>query len=700
MKKITLISFFAITVIFSCKKDKITDPDVIRPDAKTLIASITSGLATADSVSSFTNALKSISLSANDVAEGLTVFAPLNTGLASNRVSRVGGVALKTGSKSGNAIAEGGPGSSVSITDSVLKDHIIKGLFKLTDLTNGKLLTSLSGKQLKVTRSADTIWINGIQIGGKQIIENSNEVVYAVKSLLSNTTVSDGLQTTSIEITVWDATKWSTTKPKGEVAVGASVMLYSTQKNYADSIAAYTQQSNAEGKAIFKSITPGTYYVKVSFNGKGNIFSRSATKQNGLYTGYASAGIFQTEAEIAAAPQQTGAAVGKIKWLDANQDGKVDSLDRVTLPYENAAAVNGILKKLEVTIGDATVIGGSMTEQQFTAGLLAAETDIAAWHKDLVLLDGVLSHDAEVDSLPAALQAKYRPIGNFSFGASSAAIAQIWESAYQQISALNTLEAKAPAALSRRLEKLARLKATRAYVYLQLTTYFGEVPLLENGKTDDLVRANKQAIYNFIAAELQSASDALPQTVSGQQDLNAFSVKSLLAKASLLDKNYAKTAEYTEAVINSGKYSIVLPAEIFSATSKEIIWNNSTNLNADVKRYFYNRPSLPYIRLAEIYFANAEANLALGNTTKAQASFSILIQRSGLQTTPVETSGLRAFWLREMKREGSSFANLLRWGTASQQLGRWGFNAAKNNLLPIPQSVLAKNPRITQNIGY
>src|SRR5690606_22252686 len=125
------------------------------------------------------------------------------------------------------------------------------------------------GKQLKITRSADTVWINGIRIGGKEIVSTENETVYTVKSSLSATNPTDDLQSTSLEITVWDASKWSTAEPKGRPAT-ALVTLFRSQLDYANNSPAYPSIATVQGKAVFRHITAGTYYIAVNADGLSN----------------------------------------------------------------------------------------------------------------------------------------------------------------------------------------------------------------------------------------------------------------------------------------------------------------------------------------------------------------------------------------------------------------------------------------------
>lgn len=691
MKKTLLIAIVFIISLVSCKKNEtpVPDPEVRKPDV--LIKDITTSLSGADSISTFTDALKTLKLSAEDVAQGLTVFAPLNeTNVAQTaRLSKIAGL---VNAKSGHSVSVTA-NSPLGLTDSVLRDHIVKGIFRLTDLTDGKILTGLSGKQLKVSKSGDEIWINGVQIGGKQIVSTNNEVIYVVKTVLSGTTITDDLQSTSLEITVWDASKWTVAKPKGEVAANANVELYKTQKDYADSIPAYVTTSNGQGKAIFKSIVPGIYYIKVLSEGKSNIFNK--VRQEGFIYGFANTGIFQTQVEVNAAPTQNGAEPGGFKWQDSNQDGIINDNDRIKLPYENATAINGILKKVEVTIGLYKVLVPKLTEQEFLTAFTQVENNVANWQKRLAVVDGLLSHEAVIDSIPLAFRSSYEALGTFAFTPSNAGITQIWQDGYAAITTLNNLQQKAPITMTSRAEKMNRLKATRAYIYLQLLTYFENIPLAQEG--GNLVNTNKTAVINFINAELESAADSLSLAPSGAANLNGLSVKVLQARIALLEKKYAKAADLTTAIINSSQYALANLGAQFNTGSSEIIWDNSANIDLNVKTYFYNRPTLPYLRLTEVYLISIEANLGLNNIPAAQIKYNPLVQRLS-KTGTVSQSVLRGLWKSEMRREGVGFANMIRWET-TQSLNEFGFTA-KNVRLPIPLSVVQANPGIVQNAGY
>lgn len=60
------------------------------------------------------------------------------------------------------------------------------------------------------------------------------------------------------------------------------------------------------------------------------------------FYGYTLDGIFQNAAEVAAAPTQTGAAVGRFRWKDINGDKKIDDNDKGVIGDPNPKLVYGI----------------------------------------------------------------------------------------------------------------------------------------------------------------------------------------------------------------------------------------------------------------------------------------------------------------------------------------------------------------------
>ncbi|GAC1313480.1 MAG: TonB-dependent receptor [Mucilaginibacter sp.] len=78
--------------------------------------------------------------------------------------------------------------------------------------------------------------------------------------------------------------------------------------------------------------------------------------------GYKTAGLFQSQAEVDAAPTQIGAGPGRIRYVDINHDGKIDANDQTwigtTLPaLEYGARIDLTYKKFDLSIFGSGVAG-------------------------------------------------------------------------------------------------------------------------------------------------------------------------------------------------------------------------------------------------------------------------------------------------------------------------------------------------------
>lgn len=142
---------------------------------------------------------------------------------------------------------------------------------------------------------------------------------------------------------------------------------------------------------------------------------------------------------------------------------------------------------------------------------------------------------------------------------------------------------------------IAEAKFIRAFAYFQLAINFGDVPLITSyiGSTSANViyqRSPVSAIYAQILTDLIAAAAVLPQTYSGADLGRATSgaAYTLLAKASLYQKNYADTRKYCEIVINSGKYSLATNfAENFSQDHE---YNQEAVFQIGYISGIYNKP--------------------------------------------------------------------------------------------------------------
>ncbi|PAC27215.1 TonB-dependent receptor [Flectobacillus sp. BAB-3569] len=76
--------------------------------------------------------------------------------------------------------------------------------------------------------------------------------------------------------------------------------------------------------------------------------------------GYKTAGLFQSQAEVDAAPQQVGAAPGRIRYVDINNDGKIDDLDRTWIGTTLPALEYGIRFDMTYKNFDLSLFGSGI----------------------------------------------------------------------------------------------------------------------------------------------------------------------------------------------------------------------------------------------------------------------------------------------------------------------------------------------------
>ncbi|WP_285009381.1 fasciclin domain-containing protein [Pedobacter faecalis] len=327
------ILFLGLAILFGtgCNKPAPALPYNMR-DPKVMIQTVVKGLAGADSVRIFREALSNLSLSAEETADGITVLPPLNGEMAQgNMVGREAG-------------------KLTELTANALKDHIIKGVYNQYELHNGRTFTTLSGKTLKISRRADTVWVNGIQIGRKQAVLTDDQAIHIIKRAITPSNINDPLETTTFDITVWDSSEWSPQHPKGKTVEGALVELYKTQLDFTAGKLAYKTLTGNNGLAHFPKLKPGRYYIHTEMAGKSNVWVKR-TYEGPILAGPAIKGIFQSDAEAAGAPTQEGPVAGNLRWIDLNGDNKIDVSDYFSMPYENFGTIDGLTRKADITIG-------------------------------------------------------------------------------------------------------------------------------------------------------------------------------------------------------------------------------------------------------------------------------------------------------------------------------------------------------------
>lgn len=650
--------------LFACSKKDTQTTQSTEPVAVTEVSAYLAGV---DSLSEFETAFKKITISTAEASGGLTIFAPGNETIGSYDIG------AKT---KGN-----------DLPDSIIKSHIVKGVFKAADLTDGKQLTTLSGKVFTVKVIDGKIYVNGVLItirDGKA----GNQVVHCIAKML---TTSPG----GTNVTVYDATKWSPNSPSGQLLAGATVNLYLTTAEYQNNTPSFTAITNNDGVAHFTGLPVATYFVVVKKEALSNIWPDA----NGN-TYVSTDSVFQTQTEVdAQMPLQYGYTIGDFRFADLNMDGIINTNDKGVAPPRTIVVNEGEISAQKILIGypKNSIMKLFTTLADAQTSLNSVITQVGVVHKSLVMLDGMMSDDADCSAL-----AGWCAYDQFTFTATDSKIANIWGQEYSSITSLNRIIQSLPQ-IGDTSVIAAQARALRAYAYLELATYFGGLPVTNDLTVPSSISRKSLAdTYAFIENELRIALNTLPAT--GDVHVVTKGVaKTLLARIAIVKGNFSVAGNYAGEVIQSN-YSLVDSTQIYaSATSSEIVWDLSGTYPADFLTY-WNHSICPVARIAELWLIDAEADIALGNLTGAASSINLIRDRSGMpaltMTNPDEArTALKDTYQKEFFKEGFRFASLVRWGLAAEVLTSKGYQSYRS-LLPIPANVLVNSPNMVQNPGY
>ena len=148
--------------------------------------------------------------------------------------------------------------------------------------------------------------------------------------------------------------------------------------------------------------------------------------------------------------------------------------------------------------------------------------------------------------------------------ANSPALNALWSAGYQNIypanlaiEKLSQSESLSPAV---KTSLSAEAKFLRAYLYLQLSNLFSDLPLIEQTnytQTSQLPSTSRAQLLRFIISDLQEAATILPDRVDPEKiRANRWSAKALLARAYLYNGQYQLAEKAASEVIESNKYSL------------------------------------------------------------------------------------------------------------------------------------------------
>ncbi|WP_298736907.1 RagB/SusD family nutrient uptake outer membrane protein [uncultured Chitinophaga sp.] len=517
--------------------------------------------------------------------------------------------------------------------------------------------------------------------------------------------------TTTLEVQVYNTLNWSPSQPYGTLEPAVTVQLFKTRESFNGNAPAYSQTTDANGKATFAKIDTGLYYIIARNENASNLVD--ATLKDGVYIGYLADSLYQTAEDVAAGPVNSYGRPGNFMLADLNADGKIDASDKTVLPAQSVAVAANATSTKRILIGklenrpDPNFANEAAVNEAVQRSLVS----LSKWHELQVLLDAVYTDDYDCEGLGA----DWCAINSYTeLNPDNSVVTQFWKDGFQLVSQLNRIiiytdKIQDPNMTAAEKEMvISRASGLKEYIYFQLLTYFEAVPLLDS--IDMPVTANNNAstdeIVNFMS-HLSAIAGRLPVT---DPVFNTNASLALLAKI-YMKYGYYRNAAIAAGIVAVGPYELLADtSSIFTqAANKEIIWNTSGSLQTlPLQTLFKRGQFLPEIRLAEVTFMEAEIAFETGDLPNSVDKLNKLLQR---ENRPLITysadpgfrdvlrEAIYTSFTRHMRLEGLRFEALKRWNRLTPVLEPLGFND-RNKALPIPNEILIQYPNMHQNVGY
>lgn len=161
-----------------------------------------------------------------------------------------------------------------------------------------------------------------------------------------------------------------------------------------------------------------------------------------------------------------------------------------------------------------------------------------------------------------------------------------WADIYKQIYSVNlAIEGirGSKAQLLNRSQWLGESLVTRAFLYFNLVTLFGDVPLTTTSDFNHnnvIARSPSAEVYAQIVKDLIEAQSLLSNdykdgsgnTTADRGRPNKFAATALLSKVYLYQKDWSNAEIQANAVLNNSNYQLAPVSSTFVTTSKETIW--------------------------------------------------------------------------------------------------------------------------------
>lgn len=455
------------------------------------VKEIVSALEENDEISDFVEVLKTVNVADLEEDE-LTVFAVRNSSAAMSR--------------------------SAALDSTSVKRHTAKGRYGKVDLTDGKVLESISGESLYVTRTGEDIYINGVVIEG-EAIQAGNSYVYVVPEVMEQQSEPVNVYVTTINVYAINQGN-SSESPLKDVAVVVN-------KVGKDSLGIYTK---GDSLGVWKTDEQGQVVIKHTENQI--VFNVYKADYSDKYDNYLLAGVDNA---------------GKFMYVDLNADGMHTKEDKVDFELPYYVGYVDDVKSSTKTVYMTTDIA----EPEVSEELPDADSVRVAW-KDV--LTDYMRYNVEAES---KLVQGY---ANFDYSQVGSLSDSLWSKAYNLVNKGNQfVDMLSNSTEEQYFELKQNILMDLSLVYTQLYGYYGQ--MVDRGS----VIPEDQLIKQM---------ESLSMYVNGNR---RYALSVMLAKVHLLRQDWQGAAYSCEEVIASGVYRLEPQLDhtmVPSSESKEVIYGD------------------------------------------------------------------------------------------------------------------------------
>jgi len=489
MRKFCFYLIGMLLTFAACSEEtEITPPSKGEEEVKEIVSVLEEN----DEISDFVEVLKTVNVADLEEDE-LTVFAVRNSSAAASR--------------------------STVLDSASIKRHIAKGRYGKVDLTDGKVLESISGESLYVTRTGEDIYINGVVIEG-EAIQAGNSYVYVVPEVIEQQTEPVNVYVTTINVYAINQEN-SAKSPLKDVTVVVN-------KAKKDSLGIIYTKGDSLG--VWKTDEQGQVVVK--HTEKLIAFNVYKADYSDKYDNYLLGGIDNT---------------GKFMYVDLNGDGKFTKEDKVDFALPYYVDYENNTKASTKTVYMTTDIA----EPEVPEELPDADSVRVAW-KDV--LTDYMRYNVEAES---KLVQGY---ANFDYSQVGSLSDSLWSKAYNLVNKGNQfVDVLSNSTEEQYFELKQNILMDLSLVYTQLYGYYGQ--MVDRGS----VIPEDQLIEQM---------ESLSMYINGNR---RYALSVMLAKVHLLRQNWQGAAYSCEEVIASGVYRLEPQLDhtmVSSSESKEVIYGD------------------------------------------------------------------------------------------------------------------------------